>query len=245
MIGAAELAKARADGYTIGFMPPGPIVLQQYQRQLPYDSGSFDYLGMVSEYPVVLMSGKKVPWTNYQEMLAELKAHPNTYLYGSPGIGAIPHIAAAVLFKTEGAEVRHMPGTDAASNLGAIAGGTIHFYADMVAHAKIHDLLPLVVFDEQRIPEFPDAPTIRELGVDIPNLLVWQGILAPRGIPADVFKILDEAIYQAVQSPEFQEAAVRMEVPPRAMRAEEFAQYTQQSMEDFRVVMTALGFDKK
>lgn len=244
IIGAAELAQSRPDGYTIGFMPPGPIVLQQYQRQLPYTSDSFDYLGQATVYPVVLMSARNVPWTDFPSMKAELKAHPGHYIFGSSGVGAIPHISAAALFKSLNLEVRHMPGTDAAGNMAAMAGGTTHFYADMGGLAHQHDLLPLVILAEQRSLALPDVPTAGEVGAELPPLEVWQGILAPRGLPAGVKATLDQAIFEAVQEPDFQHAAARMEVQARPRHCEDFMAYSRQSMEHFRTVMDMLGFSK-
>lgn len=245
MIGAAELAKAKPDGYTIGFMPPGPIVLQQYQRKLPYDHTSFDYLGQATVYPVVLMSSRNAPWTDFRSMEEELRKHPGQYIFGSPGVGAIPHISAAALFKSLNLNVRHMPGTDAATNLAALAGGTIHFYADMGGLAKQHNLLPLAVLAAQRSPDLPGVPTAAELGSDLPPLEVWMGILAPAGLPAEIKAVLDKAVFEAVQDEAFQTAATRMEVLPQPRRSADFLAYSQQSMENFRQVMDSLGFTKK
>lgn len=245
IIGAAELAQARPDGYTIGFMPPGPIVLQQYQRKLPYEPASFDYLGQATAYPVVLMSSRNVPWTDFPGMRAELEAHPGQYIFGSSGVGAIPHISAAALFKSLNLNVRHMPGTDAATNMAAMAGGTSHFYADMGGLAKQHNLLPLVVLAAQRSPDLPGVPTAAEVGSDLPPLEVWQGILAPAGLPAEIKAVLDQAVFEAVQDESFQTAAVRMEVQAQPRRSADFLVYSQQSMENFRQVMTSLGFTKK
>jgi tripartite-type tricarboxylate transporter receptor subunit TctC len=244
-IGTAELARAKADGYTIALLPPGPVFLQQYQRELPYDHTSFDYVGGAARYPVALMSGKRAGWTTWQEMYDDVKANPGKYIYGSVGPGTIPHIAAAIIFQTAGLDVRHMPSTDAATVLAAIAGGTNQFYADMPGHTRRHDLVPLLFLTAERVPEFPDVPTAREVGLDIPDLEVWQNILAPKGLPADVKEVLSEAVYRAAQDTSFAELAARLDLVPNPVLAEDLLKHSLESMENFRVVMEALGFTRK
>lgn len=245
IIGSAELAKAKPDGYTIGYMPIGPVTLQQYQRALPYDDSSFEYIGLVYDYYMTLMSGTNVPWTDYQTMREEVLKNPGKYLYGSPGVGAMPHIASAFFFKAMGAEVRHMPSTDAASVYAAIAGGTVQFYSNLPGEAKMQGFLPLVVAGPERVAEFPNLPTAREVGLDVPDIMVWNGIMAPKGIAPEALAVLDAAVGRAVNSPEFAAAGKHMDYVPHHMNAADFAQYVRQATQTMQQVMTALGFSKQ
>lgn len=244
IIGAAELAKAKPDGYTIGYMPIGPVTLQQYQRKLPYQHDSFEYIGLVYDYPMMLLSGKHL-WTDFKSMEADVKANPGKFLYGSSGVGAMPHLASAYIFREMGADVRHLPSTDSASVFAAIAGGTAHFYSDMGGLARVQELRPLAVAANKREPLFPDVPTMQELGYDVPEILVWNGIMTPKGISPEIKAILDAAVATAVTSPEFQEAASKLDFTPHHLNATDFDAYTRNATVIMQGIMTELGFTKQ
>lgn len=92
-IGAAETARARADGYTIGMMPVGPMTTQPHLRALPYGPESFDYICQAYSAPSSLVVRQDSPFKSFQEMLAHAKANPGDLNYGVQAVGSIPHVA--------------------------------------------------------------------------------------------------------------------------------------------------------
>lgn len=92
-IGAAETARARTDGYTIGMMPVGPMTTQPHLRELPYGPESFDYICQAYSAPSALVVRADSPFGSLEEMLAHAKSHPGKLNYGVQAVGSIPHVA--------------------------------------------------------------------------------------------------------------------------------------------------------
>ena len=103
-IGAAETARANADGYTIGMMPVGPMTTQPHLRKLPYDPDSFDYICQAYSAPSSLVVRKDSAFNTLQDMLDYAKANPGELNYGVQAVGSIPHVAGLGLAVASGAE---------------------------------------------------------------------------------------------------------------------------------------------
>lgn len=208
-IGAAELAKADPDGYTLGYVPTGTICLQPHAQPTPYGRDSFSFLGMVMRQPVTVMSSRKVPWKDFREMVATVKKEPNKYVVAITGAGNMTHVPMASLAKHFGLQFRYIPYRSSPEIMKDMLTGRAHLHGDSPVPLSQFDIMGLAQFSETRMDNLKDIPTTRELGFD-KAYSHWQGLVGPKGLPADVVTTLGDAIREIVTSPGFADEAAKM-----------------------------------
>jgi tripartite-type tricarboxylate transporter receptor subunit TctC len=194
--GAAELARAAPDGYTIGggTISSHAINATLYDK-LPYDPvTSFAPITLYATQPNVLLVHPAVPAANVREFIALVKASPDKYAYGSAGNGTSQHISGE-LFKTmAGVRMQHIPYRGSGQMLPELLGGTLAVAFDNIAsaipHMKAGKLRALAVTTAQRSGVAPDVPTMAESGLAGYELSSWQAVFAPAGTPAPVVERL-------------------------------------------------------
>lgn len=208
-IGVAEAAAAPADGYTLAYVPTGTMCLQPHAQPTPYGRDSFTFLGMVMRQPVTVMSSKKVPWKNFKEMVETVKKEPNKYVVGITSVGNMTHIPMASLAKHYDLKFRYIPYRSSPEIMKDMLTGRVHLHGDSPVSLSQFDVMGLAQFSDTRIPNLKDIPTTKELGFD-KIYSHWQGLVGPKGIPADVVKVLGDVVKDVVTSPEFSQEAAKM-----------------------------------
>ena len=197
--GAAELARAAPDGYTIGggTISSHAINVSLYDK-LPYDPvTSFAPITLYATQPNVLLLHPSVPAATLAEFIALLKANPDKYSFGSAGIGTSQHISGE-LFKTiAGVKMQHVPYRGSGQMIPELLGGTLQVAVDNIAtalpHMKAGKLRALAVTTAQRSGVAPDVPTMAESGLAGYELSSWQAVFAPAGtLPAIVERLYTE-----------------------------------------------------
>lgn len=246
-IGAAEVARSRPNGYTLGWYPPGPAVGIPHMRKLPYGKDAWQPLGMMFEEVSFFSMAKDAPWNSVDDVIAELKAKPGEYVMGSSGPGGAVHLSIYSIMKGLGdLQVRHVPERANAEILKAIAGGTTHFMAAQGSELQRFDIKALFVVDDKRSPSFPDIPTAKELGYDIPRITNWYGLFAPAGLPADVLKTLSGALNDIAHDPDFIKAGTQMACTVNFRNAEEFTAFYLEQYDLYKVLIEeAVGSPKE
>ncbi len=224
-LGAGELAKAKPDGYTLGWLPPGPAVGMPNMRKLPYSRDDLLPVALLFDEKFFLTTSKKMPWKDVNGMIADVKANPDKYVMGSPGRGGAVHLAAYTALKNMGLKCRYVPERSNADVLKAIAGGTTHFHASSANEVKRFDLKPLVYLDKERSSIYPDVPTIFEAGYEVPVFSNWMGLYAPNGTPQEIIKKLSDAVGKIAESPEFKATAEKMGCTILYLPADKFAEF--------------------
>ena len=210
-VAASEVVQAKPDGYTIGLQAVGAMALQPQRVALPYKTVA-DYRPVINlvYQPLVFAVRADAPWRTMAELLAYAKANPSKVRVGIPGVGTIAEIIVAQLRAQAGADLRQVPFTSAPETVTALLGGQMEAAIvgtpPLVGQVQAGRLRVLGVFEEQRDPVFPDAPTLRELGYDI-TLGGYFFIIAPKGTPDAVVQTLHDAFKRALESESFQKAA--------------------------------------
>jgi tripartite-type tricarboxylate transporter receptor subunit TctC len=207
-IGAAEVAKAPPDGYTLLMATVSTHAINPgLYRNMPYDPvKDFAPVGQVGVTPCVLAVHPSLPVTDVKELIALLKANPGKYSYGSSGMGSILHLCGEQ-FKTAagGLQAVHVPYRGSAPMMADLVGGQI---------ALAFDALPTVLPQVQagkiraigggmatRARALPDLPTLQEQGVSGFECYTWNAILAPAKTPAPIVAQLSDAINKALADP--------------------------------------------
>jgi tripartite-type tricarboxylate transporter receptor subunit TctC len=206
--GAAELARAAPDGYTIGggTISSHAINASLYEK-LPYDPvTSFAPITLYATQPNVLLVHPSVPANTLAEFIALLKANPDKYNFGSAGVGTSQHISGE-LFKTlAGVKMQHVPYRGSGQMIPELLGGTLTVAVDNIATALPHirsgRLRALAVTTTQRSGVAPDVPTMAEQGLAGYELSSWQAVFAPAGTPPAIVERLFTEIAKILKMPD-------------------------------------------
>lgn len=211
-IGAAEVASAAPDGYTLLVTPIGPMVIQPHRMKLTYDPGAFAPICKMVDSPIVLMSPPNSALKTVADVVARAKADGGKLAYGSTGPGTIPHISLLGLAKAAGAPLKHVPYKGSADVVQALLSGTVELFADQPNLVPQYNLTAIAIFSEARIPTYKDTPTVKESGYDL-TFSIWNAMFAPKGTPVEALGKLDAACKSALADPTTIDALEKQKQP--------------------------------
>jgi tripartite-type tricarboxylate transporter receptor subunit TctC len=212
-IGAASVARAKPDGYTLLFANVGPIAISpSLPDKPPYDSlKDFQPIGQIVSASGVLVVGENFPANNLKEFIEYARKNPDKISYGSVGIGSSTHIAGATLAKQAGVKMVHVPYRGSAQIQTDIMGGQIQAAFVNLGGAlpliKANKLKAIAVSTEKRSSILPDVPAVAESypGFDF-NF--WYGLMAPAGTPKPIVDKLHAALVEALNAPDVKQRMV-------------------------------------
>jgi len=212
-IGTQFVAEQRADGTTLLFTANAPITAAPHVMTTRYTLDQLDPMFIVGHTGFTLCVRQDSPITTAQELVAAMRAAPGRMTYGTDGVGGNMHLAAERLFRALGLEATMVPFQGAAQTLTAFSGGHIDLYGGSIAVAMpaIRDGRARCLMLTQRAqhPEVPTAAGLDALGVPNEETLIWWGMLAPRGMPADRRAALMTAFEAAWRTERFQTQLAR------------------------------------
>lgn len=211
-IGMAEVARAPADGLTIGVATLSTHgVNPAVYSKLPYHPTK-DFVGVteiVKAPGVIVINPKALPVKDFADLVKYLKAHPGKVSYATPGNGTIGHMWGELFKSSTGTSMVHIPYRGAGPAINDVLAGQVAVYFDQVAsslpHIKAGKLKALAVSWPQRLDVLPDVPTYAELGYAVNNDPSWFGLVAPAGTPAAAVDRIQQAVAQALQDPAVRE----------------------------------------
>ena len=200
VIGAAYVAKAPADGYTL-LVSSGTTftVNPAIRNNLPYDPvKSFDPIGITGRTSLILLANKDVPVTTVKQFVDYVKASPGKYAYGSYGSGTTAQFAGETVLYAAGLKMTHVPYKGSAPAMTDLMGGQIPFSVDTVSAAipqlKSGKIKAIAVTAAKRSALLPNVPTMAESGYPDIDMDTWLILAAPKGLPADVKARLEKAL---------------------------------------------------
>jgi len=196
-IGTSATLHAKPDGYTLGTGSQGPLVMLPNYGGIDYATADADYLALIGRNLMVVAVNKNAPFQDGKAFLAYAKAHPGELSVGNSGAGGANQIAMEGLAMAAGVKVKSMPFGGSIAAVTACIGGHIQAVvahpAELLNHIKAGNLKAVMVMEDARIPELPEAMTTKELGVDF-TWAAWKGIIAPKGLPDPVRAKLVDAL---------------------------------------------------
>jgi tripartite-type tricarboxylate transporter receptor subunit TctC len=218
-VGFAALANSLPDGYTIGFVNTPPLLTIPIERAAQFHWQRYEYVGNIIDDPCNFSVHADTPIKNLAELAAYAKAHPGEVTVGTTGIGSDDHIAMLKFERAAGVKLRHIPFKGSADVRAAIAGRQIVVAAINIGEALQYQkggtpIRNLVQMSPARTNLAPELPTAREQGYDL-EMSSLRGLVAPKGIAADVRERLVKAVAQSVVDPEFQAQAAKFFAPMR------------------------------
>ena len=206
-IAVNAMVTAPADGYTLFVGPVGIAAITPQLRKLPYDTlRDMQPVAKLSEFHSAYTVANNLPVKTLPEFIAYAKANPGKVTYATSGVGSQGHLRGEMLQKEWGIQMTHVPYKGAADIVNDLIGGRVDFTADvtMLQYVKQGKARLLAVDYAQRLPDFPDVPTVAELPVPRSGTSsgTWFGVFAPKGTPPAVVDRLAAEFDKALQVPD-------------------------------------------
>jgi len=219
IIGINKAAKARPDGYTLLLYHIGMSTAPALYRKLPYDTlADFDYIGQAADVPMTLVAKKDMPARYFPAFLAYIKTHRDKVTYAQAGIGSASYLCGLLFMNTIDTQFTQVPYKGTGPALNDLVGGQVDFMCDQttntVPQIKGGNIKVYAVTTPARLASLPDVPTLDEAGVKGFNLVVWNGLFAPRGTPRAALDKLNRALQSAVQDPAFKARLAELGAEP-------------------------------
>lgn len=218
-IGLAEIAKAPADGHTIGSLGMPYTVSPSLYPKIPYDTArDFAPVRQVLWSSQLLVVGSGSSWRSLNDLLAAAKASPGKLTFASGQPGVTSHLVGEMLKLRAGVDIRAIPFKGSMEGLAAVLGGQTDFMFSPAGSAagqvKAGKLRPLAAATPARLAAYPDVPTMAELGYAGFDVRDWQGIVAPAGTPQEIIARLAGEIRDAVSDPVVRERLAALSMEP-------------------------------
>ena len=232
-IGAAAVARAQPDGYSVLVTSLGPLVIAPHLiKGVPYDATQdFDFLTVAVQAPNVLVVNPKLaPQVNsVDDVLKMLKDKPGQVSFATSGAGSSDHLTAELFWQKTGTQGLHVPYKGGAPATADLLGSQVDMSFQNVntvfTHINAGRLKAIAVTGTQRSPVLPNVPTLSEQGVEGVDVYSWQGVVAPKGLPADVKRALHDGIVKALKDPAVSKPMTDVGLELVANTPEQFADF--------------------
>ena len=235
-VGAQEVMKSPADGYTLMLANTGVMVINPalYTR-LPYQTlRDFTPIARTAMQPLALLINPQVPVTTLPQFIEYARARPGQINYGSAGNGGISHLVPEMFKTATGLFMVHIPYRGSAPAFTDLMAGQVQFMAESVPQASVYHkqgkVRALAVTGRERSPALPDIPTVAEAGLKSFEVVGFYGFLAPAGTPTDVINTLSQAFKSVLAQPDVRQRMVSQGADPAFLGAPEFQRYLTQEM---------------
>ena len=220
VVGAAYVANAPADGYTLLISSGSTFTVNPaLNAKLPYDPvKSYEPVGLVTRVPLILRAHRDVPVNNLRQLIAAVQRTPDKFSYGSFGNGTTGHFAAELTWSAAGIKLMHVPYRGSAPAMADLMGGQIPFTIDTVAAAlpqlKAGKIKAIAVTGATRATQLPDVPTVAESGFPGFSADSWLAVVAPRGLPAEAKAKLHKALAETLADAEIRSKLITAGLEP-------------------------------
>jgi tripartite-type tricarboxylate transporter receptor subunit TctC len=251
LIGAEQVAKADPDGYTIGgFNDSVMTMVPNLQSNLRWDIlTDFEPVSLVATVEWGLIASNKTSYKNAADLIAAAKAAPGKIDYSSGGPGSPQHLAMAMFASAAGISLTHVPYKGATQAATDVASGQIPVgfqgLGTVAALVRGGQLRLIGVTTKERMPQFPDVPTVSESGLPGFFFNSWFAILAPAGTPRDIIAKLNAEVIGAVNDPEVRHKLEDLGFAVRGSSAKELGVMTREQLAKYARVIKEMGISNE
>jgi len=250
VVGHAAIASAPADGYTIG-LATVEIGMMHWQGLTELSGASYTPIGLVNADPAGIQVRADAPYKNVQDLLAAIKANPGKFKASGTGQGGIWHLAIAGMLrdqKIDPASVPWVPSNGAAPGLQDMLAGGIEIAPVSLPEARslidAGKVKSLAVMNDKPAALYPNVPTLKAaIGSDW-TMAAWRGIVAPKGIPADVRNKLAASVQKVANSKEYKDFMASRGFGVVYAGPEDFGKFMAKADTDLGATMKAVGIAK-
>ncbi len=247
-LGPANMAaSAKPDGYTLSQMPI-TVFRYPFMAKTSFDPAKdFTYVIGLTGYTFGVVVRDDAPWKSFQELLADAKANPTKINYGTPGAGTSLHITMEQIATLKGLKWTHVPFKGNAEGMNALLGGHIHALADSTGWAPLVDsgkLRLLVIWSANRSKRWPNAPTLKEAGIDMVSNSPF-GLAGPKGMDPKVVKVLHDAFRKGMLEPSYAETMTKFDQELFYLNSEDYQRFAMQQIAEQKKLIEELGLGPK
>ncbi len=243
---AAMAATAKPDGYTIAQIPITVFRLPHMTKMSFDPVKDFTYVAHLSGYTFGVVVKNDAPWKTFRDLLNDAKANPGKITYASPGAGTSLHIAMEQIALREGIKWTQVPFKGGAETSAAVLGGHVSATADSTGWGPLvnsGDLRLLVTWGAQRTKNWPNVPTLREVGIDMVADSPF-GIAGPKGMDPKVVKVLHDAFKKAVEDPAVLATLSKFDMVPNYMDTATYQKFSMDKINEEKTIVARLNLVK-
>ncbi len=250
-LGAAKVAKASNDGYTLLLHHIGMSTAPALYRKMAYDTlGDFEYLGMVNEVPMTLVGKPTLPANNYAELLKWMDANKGKINLANAGLGAASHLCGLLFQSTLKIEMQTVPYKGTGPAMTDLLGGQVDLMCDQTTNTTSQiesgKVKAFAVTSSKRLttPALKTLPTLDESGLKGFNVSIWHGMYAPKGTPKAVTDKINAALRVALKDAEFikrEEALGAVIVTDARLNGEEHKKFVAAEIAKWGPIIKAAG----
>jgi tripartite-type tricarboxylate transporter receptor subunit TctC len=245
-LGAAAVAHAQPDGYTLGMGTVSTHAINpSLYKKLPFDADKgFAPVSLIATLPNVLVVNPSIPAKSVPELIELLKAEPEVHTYASSGPGTSPHLGAELFSTLTGTKMTHVPYKGSGQSIMDVVAGHVDMVFDNIptaaAQAKAGKVRALAVTSLTRAPLLPDVPAMAEFlpGFEATS---WHGLFAPGGTPKEIVEKVSKEVQRIMKLPHIQERMLGMGATPVGNTPEEFTQHIAVERKKWAEVVKASG----
>ncbi len=245
-IGAAMVAKSPPDGYTLlvaaAAISTAPALYKDPGFKLFENLTPVTVIGTV---PFMLVVHPSLPVTTAAEFIAYAKANPNKLSLGSGGNGTIPHLGGELLKMRAGIQFEHIPYKGGILAMNDLVGGQIQFTIDggshVVTQIDANRIRLLAVTSPQRLPAYPNVPTLSESGLPGYEASAWQMLLVAGGTPKPIVDKIQQEVARALKSPDLMERLTKLGITPSGITPAETDVFLRAEMNKWGEVVRVTG----
>ncbi len=247
LIGAERVARAAPDGYTVGgFNDSIMTMLPNLYPKMTWDIlKDFEPVSLVATVEWGLVAGNDTPYRSAADLIAAAKASPGKIFYASGGNGSPQHIAMALFASAAGVTMTHVPYKGATQAAIDVAGGQVPVafqgLATVSALLKGNKLRLIGVTTRERLPQFPDVPTVSDSGLPGFEFNSWFAVMAPAGTPRDIVARLNSEIVRALADPAVRAQLTDQGLTVRGTSAEELGSATRDQLAKYARLIKQAG----
>jgi tripartite-type tricarboxylate transporter receptor subunit TctC len=204
-IGTDMIAKAKADGYTIGMGNFAPLAVNHALfKKLNFDPlADITPIMLIEKGPLILTVRADSPYKSVKDIVAAAKAAPGKLTYSSGGIGGTHHLSGALFEHLAGIDMIHAPYKSGSAAATDLLGGQVNMMFEQmyiaVPGVQAGKTRAIAITSKTRSTLMPDVPTMAESGYPTFEVLNWQGVVGPKNMPAELVKTLNAAANKAIQ----------------------------------------------
>ena len=246
MIGANEVLRQPADGYTLLVNDTSFAIQPSVQAQLKYKlTEDFVPVTTIASTPVALVVAANSPYKTLPEFIAAAKAKPGALEYGAGGYGGSTHLAFAVFNEQAGVDITNIPYKGAGeAMIGLLSGSVKALIAaapSVATQLKSGKVRALAITGDQRLPLLPDVPTFAEAGLPGFKVMFWFGLVAPKGTPQPVIQKLYESSVKAINEPSFKQSLELQGALPGGIPPAQFKSLMEQELKTWSAAAHKAG----
>jgi tripartite-type tricarboxylate transporter receptor subunit TctC len=206
-IAVNKASKASSDGYTVLIHHIGMATAPALYRRLPYDPlKDFEYVGLITDVPMTMLTKKDLPVNNLKELIAYAKVNKDKLNLANAGIGSASHLCGLLFMSSIETDMTTVPYKGTAPAMTDLRGGQVDILCDQTTNTipviKAGEVKAMAVTTPKRLAALKDLPTMAEQGLPTASLAVWHGMYAPKGTPRSFVRTLQEAMQAALKNPD-------------------------------------------